>query len=138
MAHDGPVTARTASCQCGQLTATCEGDPVRVSVCHCLDCQKRSGSSFAAQARWPQEQVTIAGESRAWSRTGGDGGTATFRFCPHCGSGVWYTHDALPDMVAVPIGAFAEPGFPPPDYSVYEERKHHWVAITGEGIEHLG
>ena len=130
------MITRTASCQCGQLTATCEGDPVRVSVCHCLDCQKRSGSSFAAQARWPVERVTISGESHEWSRTGGDGGTATFRFCPHCGSGVWYSADTQPELIAVAVGAFAEPGFPPPDYSVYEERKHAWLAITGEGIEH--
>lgn len=130
------MITRTASCQCGQLTATCEGDPALVSVCHCLDCQKRSGSSFAGQARWPVERVAISGASHEWSRTGGDGGTATFRFCPTCGSGVWYTADTQPDLVAVAIGAFADPSFPPPDYSVYEERKHAWLAITGEGIEH--
>ena len=50
---------RTATCQCGQLAVACEGDPVRISVCHCLDCQKRSGSSFAAQARFPVDKVTV-------------------------------------------------------------------------------
>lgn len=130
------MSACTASCQCGALSVTCEGDPVRVSVCHCLDCQKRSGSSFAAQARFPADRVTISGESHEWSRTGGDGGTATFRFCPNCGSGVWYTADTQPDLVAVSVGAFADPAFPPPDYSVYEERKHSWLAIVGEGIDH--
>ena len=57
------MTSRTASCRCGRLSATCTGDPVRISVCHCLDCQRRSGSSFAAQARFPVHQVTIVGES---------------------------------------------------------------------------
>ena len=46
------MTTRTATCRCGQLRAECQGEPVRVSVCHCLDCQKRTGSVFAAQARW--------------------------------------------------------------------------------------
>ena len=55
---------RVASCRCGQLTATCRGEPVRVSVCHCLNCQKRSGSAFAAQARWPDDQVTITGATQ--------------------------------------------------------------------------
>jgi hypothetical protein len=41
-----------------------------------------------------------------------------------------------PELIAVSIGAFAEPGFPPPDYSVYEARKHAWLAISGEGIDH--
>ena len=62
----GEVTTHTASCRCGQLKATVTGEPVRVSVCHCLDCKKRSGSAFARQARWPAEQVTIEGQSKSW------------------------------------------------------------------------
>jgi len=104
---------------------------VRVSVCHCLDCQKRSGSSFAAQARFPIEQTTVNGESKQWSR-----GEATFSFCPECGSTVFYHARPFREMVAVAIGAFAEPEFPSPYYSVYEARKHAWVEIMGDGIEH--
>ena len=48
---------QTASCRCGQLTATATGEPVRISVCHCLVCQRRSGSAFAAQVRFPASQV---------------------------------------------------------------------------------
>ena len=125
-----------ATCQCGQLAVTCTGDPLRVSVCHCLDCQKRSGSSFAAQARWPEDAVSFSGEHRSWSRTGDDGGTGTFRFCPECGGGVWYTLTAQPGVIAVPIGGFADPAFPPPVYSVYETRKHGWLAITSPATEH--
>ncbi|MEL7739135.1 GFA family protein [Citromicrobium bathyomarinum] len=130
------MSVRTASCQCGALTAACEGEPVRISVCHCLDCQKRSGSSFAAQARFAADKVQLAGPSRQWQRRGGDGGVATFHFCPTCGSQVWYVADREPDLVAVAIGAFADPAFAPPDYSVYEGRKHAWLSITGEGIDH--
>ena len=58
---------RTATCRCGQLSATCTGEPVRGSVCHCYDCQKRSGSAFAVQARFPSEAVTISGEHKLYS-----------------------------------------------------------------------
>lgn len=129
------MSARTASCQCGALTATCEGEPVRVSVCHCFECQRRSGSSFAAQARFPAERVTLAGDSRQWQRRGDEGGLATFHFCPTCGSSVWYMAEAEPELVAVAIGAFNDPAFPQPDYSVYEGRQHRWVKIVGEGID---
>ena len=60
------MTNPTASCRCGQLRATVTGEPVRVSVCHCLNCKKRSGSAFAVQARWPAEQVTIEGRSSSF------------------------------------------------------------------------
>lgn len=128
-------TIRTSSCRCGRLTARCEGAPVRISVCHCLDCKQRSGSAFSAQARWPEDKVTLTGDPTNWSHTGDSGSTATFSFCPTCGSPAWYVLDSMPGMIAIPIGAFTDPAFPPPEYSVYENRKHAWVEIVGEGVE---
>lgn len=130
------MNERIATCRCGQLQAVCQGDPVRVSVCHCLNCQKRSGSSFAAQARWPETSVEIKGVSREWSQAGDSGSRATFRFCPDCGSTLAYVSEGMPDLIAIAVGAFADPAFPSPHYSVYEERKHGWVTITGDGVEH--
>lgn len=130
------MTVRTATCRCGQLRAACTGEPVRISVCHCLACQKRSGSAFAVQARWPDDRVKITGDFKLWSRTGDSGARATCRFCATCGSTIVYVIDDMPGLVAVAVGVFADPGFPPPRFSVYEERKHRWVAITGADIEH--
>jgi hypothetical protein len=131
------MTDRIATCRCGQFRAECTGEPVRVSVCHCLECQKRSGSAFAVQARWPEDQVVISGQFKEWCYVGETGNHATFRFCPECGSTVAYVIDRMPGLVAIAVGAFADPGFPTPIYSVFEGRKHDWVAITAEGIEHF-
>jgi len=128
---------RTASCRCGQLRATVPGDPVRVSVCHCLNCQKRSGSAFAVQARWPAEQVTIQGKSKICAITGDSGNPAIFHFCPECGSDVHYAITGKFDgLVAIPLGAFDDPYFATPAYSVWEVRKHPWVEILGD-VEHI-
>ncbi len=127
---------RTASCSCGQLKATCEGDPIRVSICHCLACQKRTGSAFGIQARWPAERVTIEGRAHEWQRTGDEGSTATFRFCPTCGAIVYWDSDAMPGMIMLPVGAFADPTFPPPRISVYGVRRHPWVTMP-EIVEEL-
>lgn len=128
---------RTATCRCGRLRAETIGEPVRISVCHCLDCQKRSGSAFAVQARWPDGQVTITGESRLWSVTGKSGATGTFRFCPECGSTVTYVIDAMPGVTAIAVGAFADPDFPAPKFSVFESRMHRWTAVLGEDVERM-
>jgi hypothetical protein len=131
------VTNRTASCRCGQLKATATGEPMRVSVCHCLDCQKRSGSAFAVQARWPAEQVTIKGQSKSWVTIADSGNRITFHFCPDCGSDVHYEINGKFDgLIAIPVGAFADPDFPHPRFSVWEERKHEWVEIAGD-VEHM-
>lgn len=131
------MTSRIATCSCGQLRLTCEGDPVRISLCHCLECQKRTGSIFGTQARFPREQVTIAGTATEWTRQGDSGGSATFRFCPLCGSTVCWESPALPDTIAVAVGAFADPSFPPPRVSVYEGRRHPWAYAAGDlGLHH--
>jgi hypothetical protein len=134
---DDKPKLRHAACSCGQLTVRTVGEPVRISMCHCLECQKRTGSLFGAQARWPRDRATIAGASSTWSRTGDDGGTAEFHFCPVCGSTVWYTIADQPDVVAVATGAFADPDFPMPRFSVYEERKHRWLELPAAGMEHM-
>ena len=133
------MIARTASCRCGQLTASVSGEPVRVSVCHCLNCKKRSGSAFAAQVRFPDDRVMIEGQSKSHRMTADSGNTATFHFCPDCGSDVYYVNDGKFDgLVAIPLGAFDDPYAFAPAFSVWEKRKHHWVEITGDGVQHLG
>lgn len=132
------MTTRTASCRCGQLRATVAGEPVRVSVCHCLNCKKRSGSAFAAQARWPAERTEIQGESRTFDKAGDSGNVATFHFCPDCGSDVFYVIKGKFDgLIAIPVGAFDDPYFAIPEYSVYEGRKHEWVEIIGPVVDHI-
>lgn len=129
---------RTASCRCGQLKAKVVGEPVRVSVCHCLNCKKRSGSAFAVQARWPEDQVTIEGESKSFVQVADSGNSAAFHFCPNCGSDVFYKNNGKFDgLVAIPLGAFDDPYFAAPKFSVWEKRKHDWVGIVGEGIDHI-
>ena len=130
------MTVRTASCSCGQLTVVTTEDPIRVSICHCLACQRRTGSVFGAQARFPKACVAITGESRQYARVGDSGNKVIFNFCPTCGATVHYTLAGIEDVIAIPVGAFADPGFPAPAFSVYEERKHGWVRVP-ENIEHL-
>ena len=126
---------RTAACSCGQLRLTAEGEPVRISMCHCLACQRRTGSAFGIQARFPAERVHVEGRSTEYVRTSDEGEERRFNFCPRCGATVYYHLTAVPDVVAVPIGAFADPGFPPPRISVYESRRHPWVAVPAEERE---
>ncbi|HMF21145.1 MAG TPA: GFA family protein [Pseudolabrys sp.] len=84
------MTTRRAACSCGQLHLTIEGEPSRISMCHCLECQRRTGAAISNQARFRREQVTFAGKSAAWMRTAESGNALTFHFCPTCGSTVYW------------------------------------------------
>lgn len=130
------MSHRTASCSCGQLQAHVTAEPIRVGVCHCLACQRRTGSVFGAQARFAKEAVTLTGTSSAFMRVGDGGSRATFRFCPNCGATVCYSAEGMGDTLAIPVGAFADPTFPGPRISVYEERMHGWVQMPDD-IDHI-
>jgi hypothetical protein len=99
-------------------------------MCHCLACQKRTGSAFGIQSRWPADRVTIEGRAQEFVRVGDEGGAATFRFCPTCGATVYWDANTIPGMITVATGAFADPTFPAPQVSVYGVRRHTWTTTT--------
>lgn len=127
---------RIAKCRCGSLQAECAEEPLRVSVCHCRECQRRTGSAFSAQARFPVGSVTVKGETSTFVRTADSGSRLTYQFCPSCGSTIAYEIDQWPDVIAVPLGAFGDEAFPSPAYSIYERRKRPWVSIVDDEVEH--
>ena len=123
------MQTRTAACSCGQLTIEVRGAPLGIGVCHCLACQRRTGSVFAALAAFAAP-YTVRGTATEYVRVGDAGARFTFRFCPICGTTVFHTeagYDA--ERVSVAVGAFADPSFPAPRASVYDCRRHAWVQL---------
>lgn len=123
------MALRHAACSCGQLSLTAEGEPVRVSMCHCLECQRRTGAVLSNQARFPRDRVAIAGNATIWARTAASGSKVTFYFCPGCGSTVYWESESFPGFVVVAIGNFADPNFPAPALAVWDEQRHPWVVL---------
>jgi hypothetical protein len=122
------MTDRTASCSCGQLSIRVHGEPRGVGICHCLACQQRTGSVFAALARFARP-YEVSGVPTVYVRVGDQGARFRFHFCATCGSTVFKTEDGDDDSVSVAVGTFADPVFPAPRVSVYTARKHSWVQL---------
>jgi hypothetical protein len=123
--------ARTATCACGNLRVTCEGEPRKVSLCHCLACQKRTGSTYGVAAFFNREDSRVDGPSRSYVRQSDSGFPVTFHFCPDCGSTVFWEPRRKPGAIAVSVGSFADPAFPAPTQAVYDEHRHAWVRDVG-------
>ena len=124
------MATRTASCSCGQLRIEVSGEPLGVGLCHCLACQQRTGSVFAALAAF-RAPYRVTGEASEYLRTGDQGSRFLFRFCPVCGTNLFHTEEGVGDRsVAVAVGGFADPAFPAPEVSVYDCRRHAWVRLT--------
>jgi len=125
---------RTATCSCGHLRAETPDDPGAVVACHCTECQRRTGSVVSVSAYFPRDQVTLTGESRAFSRPTDSGKGMTQHFCPTCGTTLFWIGDAKPDYIGIAVGAFADANFPAPLRSVWEQSHHKWLGLP-EGIK---
>jgi hypothetical protein len=124
------MVVRTATCACGQLRVTCASDPLKISLCHCLDCQRRTGSTYGVGAFFSRKDIEASGAFRTYSRNSDTGFTVNFHFCPDCGSTVFWEPERRPDVIAVAVGSFADPNFPAPSQSVFNERRHAWVPCS--------
>jgi hypothetical protein len=127
---------RIAQCSCGSLRIETAGEPTLVAACHCRDCQRRTGAPYGVSAYFNKAEARAEGASKIYIRDGQEGRKMPFYFCPACGTAVYWEAEYLPDDIGVAVGAFADPFFPAPTLSVWEESRHPWVQF-GHDLGHL-
>jgi hypothetical protein len=79
-------------------------------------------ASFAAPYR-------VTGTATEYVRAGDQGARFRFHFCPVCGTNLFHTEEGVDGGVGVAVGAFTDPDFPPPRFSIYDCRRHSWVQL---------
>ena len=128
------MNTRVARCACGDLQLACTGEPKRVSLCHCVDCQRRTGSVFSIAAFYQRGAVTLTqGSPRQFTRDSASRMPVTFHFCERCGTSLYWEPERLPLLIGVAVGAFGDPNFPAPQQAVWAKDKHDWVRLP-DGI----
>lgn len=118
-----------AACQCGQLRVTLPGPTQAVVMCHCLACQRRTGSPFGVAAYYPHDQLAVEGVAKRFDRDTALGGRFETFFCPECGSSVYFRGSKNPGVTGVAIGAIVDGHEMTPVRSVWEQSRHCWVAV---------
>lgn len=82
----------TGGCHCGFITIEGEIDPERVSICHCTDCQARTGSAFGVSVPVPGNTFKMTGQPTTYLKTTAESGNPRLQaFCPRCGSSIYST-----------------------------------------------
>jgi hypothetical protein len=127
---------RIAHCCCGSLRAEVTGEPALAAACHCIECQRRTGSSFGVTTWFAREQVRTEGPSKVYVRGSDSGRKVEFHFCPDCGSTVYMYVETVPALVGIAFGAFADPSMPSPTLSAWETTRHPWVTF-GHELQHF-
>ena len=120
---------RIARCCCGSLRAEATGEPSRFRICHCTECQRRTGSAFGVSIYFPKEQVRTDGPSKVYVRGSDSGRKVEIHFCPDCGTSVFWYAEGRPDDIGIAFGTFADPSMPWPTLSAWETTRHPWVTF---------
>ena len=116
----------TGGCACGAIRYEISGEPVFQNDCQCRDCQRKSGTGHGSYLTFPLGGVTHSGEATRWDMVGDSGNVKTRAFCPQCGSPVYMTFAAMPDVFTVHAASLDDPGRYRPQAVTYGVRGHAW------------
>ena len=120
----------TGGCACGAIRYTTQHAPVFQNHCQCRDCQRRSGSGHGSYLTFPvRAEMTITGKATQWEVAGDSGNVKVHVFCPVCGTPVFLTFVAMPDLIAVAASSLDEPGRFAPQALTYSVHGLVWDAI---------
>ncbi|WP_075289255.1 GFA family protein [Pararhizobium arenae] len=113
-------------CACGAIRYTIAGEPAVMVDCQCRQCQRGSGTGHQSHLTFVAAEVDIQGKASVW-QTVGDGGTVKQRgFCPTCGSSVYMTFPAMPDVFIVTPASLDDPGRYAPQLTSWTAAGYAW------------
>lgn len=115
----------TGGCLCGSIRYECSAEPIIMGNCHCRDCQRATGSAFAAVLLVPRNAVAIAGEVKYYEVIGDSGGTVGRGFCPNCGSQL-VSKPSIGDFMSIAAGSLDEPSEFQPRIDFYTASAQPW------------
>jgi len=122
-------------CMCGAVRYQTNGGPERITVCHCLWCQQRTGTAFGTELVFMQENVVFTGESASYRHVSDDSGRwLEVHFCSQCGSNLGLTLELRPDIRSIPAGTLADADWidqaPATIRHVYTRSQRHWGELS--------
>ena len=117
-------------CACGAIRYETASEPIFQNHCQCLDCQKRSGTGHGSYLTFPRlADVAISGEAKTWRVVADSGSQKIHAFCPACGTPVYLTFVARPELIAVHAASLDDPSQFRPQALTYRVRGQAWDTI---------
>src|SRR4051812_1194701 len=115
-------------CLCGQVTYSADAEPVAQALCHCANCQRQTGTAFSIVIGVPADKFTVEGATLSSFPTTGDvHGTTTLRhFCSRCGSPIYSSVEATPEVVWVKAGTLDDASWLEPQAEVWTRSAQPW------------
>jgi hypothetical protein len=113
------VPNMNGGCLCGDVRYSASGEPAVTSICHCRDCQRRTGSAFVEVVAVPKEAFSVQGRLQTFTNTGDSGRKLDRKFCPRCGSAVFVEAEGFPGMALIMGGTLNDTSWPKPTMALF-------------------
>ena len=125
---------REGGCSCGAVRYRLTAEPMFTHCCHCLNCQRQTGSAFVINLLLEADRVEmIAGEPQPVDVPRDDGSTQRIHRCPTCRVALWSHYPGSgPAIAFVRVGTLEEPGRLPPDIHIYVSSKLPWLVLPAD------
>jgi hypothetical protein len=122
-------TTYTGGCACGAIRFEIADEPLFQNHCQCRDCQHKSGTGHGSYLTFARRGVRQAGDATLWDMVGDSGNVKTRALCPTCGSPVYMTFAAMPDVFTVHAASLDDPSRYQPQVVTYAVRGQAWDSL---------
>lgn len=120
----------SGKCSCGAVQYELMSEPMFVHCCHCLDCQRQTGSAFAINALIETDRIhLIAGEIAETQFPTESGRPHLVYRCPHCLTALWSDYGARGYLSFLRAGTLDDPSRIKPDVHIFTRSKLPWVRL---------
>lgn len=124
---------RDGGCQCGAVRYQVIGEPIAISVCHCGECQRQSGSAFGMSWIVRQSEFRLLqGKLKTFTRSSDSGRPVECAFCPECGTRIYHVPRYIDGVFNVKPGTLDDTSCVQPNREVWAVRRQRWLQVTGE------
>lgn len=130
------MVERTAGCACAQTSLTAQGDPVLYGLCHCNNCQRRTGSAFGMNAYFPDDRVLAPQGEFLCYVVEGEKDQHRY-FCARCGTTLYWKSGWLQDWTGVAAGCFRDNPLPEPGLTVANDTRQPWLSLPVDWKTHI-
>lgn len=113
-------------CACGKVRYEISAEPVAMVDCQCRQCQRQTGAGHGSYLTFAGADYKIDGEARTWDVVGDGGTVKRGGFCPTCGSPLFISFPAAPEVIAVRAGSLDDPSRYKPQFVTWHAAGNAW------------
>jgi hypothetical protein len=117
-------------CLCAAVRYRVDAEPLTLYACHCMDCQRRTGSGFAMSLVVRREALVVeTGTPAPYAATLADGRTKRGRMCAACGTRLWGEPEGDARIVVVQPGTLDDTSWLHPVAHIWARSAQPWIVF---------